>query len=77
MEWAIANMPEMKVWGLNYVCHFCGYFFQHLLTSFLDQAITVNNSAELDLGLRGPGVVRMAMVTEPWLGECPQGWGVQ
>lgn len=34
----------------------------------------MNNLAELDLGLGGPGAVKMAMVTEPWLGEHPQGW---
>ena len=34
----------------------------------------MNNLAELDLGLGGPGAVKMAMVTEQWLGEHPQGW---
>ena len=34
----------------------------------------MNNLAELDLGLGGPGAVKMEMVTEQWLGEHPQGW---
>lgn len=51
-----------------------GFFPQHLLISSLNQAISVNNSAGLDLGLGGPGVVTAAMVAGPWLKGHPPGW---